>query len=91
VELDFCNPHEVSATFLFQKAMRSVDEEEVRILLFPRGQPHEVPFETTLLRRLILGRNMAPEHQQVIRQWCSARQPAVPVVSEIEVAETVTV
>ena len=51
-EIDFCRPETIDATVLFRKTLRYVDEEEVRILLFPRGQPHEVSFDPMLLRRV---------------------------------------
>jgi hypothetical protein len=87
VELDFCNPDAIDATFLFRKTRRYADEEEVRILLFPRGQPHEVSFDATLLRRVILGNRMAAEHRRVIREWCGVREPTLLVADEIALSE----
>ena len=91
VEIDFCNPDAIDATFLFRKTWRYKPEEEVRILLFPRGQPHEVTFDPTLLRRLILGRHMTEEHRNKVRTWCSTREPALTVVEEMAALEAVSV
>ena len=67
---------------LFLKTRRYEPEEEVRILRIPRGQPHIVPFEPTLLRWVILGRNMADEHRRTIREWCRVRVPDLLAVDE---------
>lgn len=91
VEIDFSRPEAIDATCLFRKTRRYEDEEEVRILLFPRGQPHEVAFDPTLLRRLILGRNMSEDHRATIRDWCRMRVPGLTVVDEIAASEVVGV
>jgi hypothetical protein len=91
IEIDFCNRDSIDSALLFKKIRTYEPEEEVRILLFPRGQPHEVAFDPTLLRRVILGRRMTEQHQSIIRAWCLARVPALPAVDEIEANEAVPV
>ena len=88
-EIDFSNPDSIDSTFLFKKTRTYDPEEEVRILLFPRGQPHEVTFDPTLLRRVILGRRMTEPHRAIIRAWCLARSLALPVVDEAEAPDAV--
>ncbi len=77
--LDFCDDGDFNAVTLFQKTSRYVDEEEVRIILFPRGQPHEVRFEPRLLQRVILGSRMTEEHREVVRRWRYDRDPVLNV------------
>ncbi len=82
VTLDISDPNDINAIFLFRKTMAWKDEEEVRILLFPRGQPPQVSFEPALLRRVILGKNMGREHRETIRGWALRRTPQQLLVDD---------
>jgi len=48
----------------------------------PSGHPHEVSFDPSLLRRVILGKHMRDEDRRTISDWCRARMPAVVVEEE---------
>jgi hypothetical protein len=80
--LDVTDPEQITAFILFRKTRKWSDEEEVRIVLFPRGRPAVVPFAPDLLRRIILGRNMSAENRAAIRSWASARYPELRVSEE---------
>lgn len=77
VELDLGDPSSIDATFLFRKTMNYQDEEEVRILAFPRGGPHEIQFDPPTLERVILGKRMSDAHCRRIREWCATRKPVL--------------
>jgi hypothetical protein len=89
VVIDFSHPEAIDATFLFRKTRRYEDEEEVRILLLPRGQPHEVAFDPQLLRRVILGRNMSEDRRATIRGWSPTRVFGLTIVDEIAASEVI--
>ena len=44
-EVDLCSQGNTDGALLFRKTLKYADEEEVRILVYSRGQPHEVPFD----------------------------------------------
>jgi len=82
-KIDFGSPSdEQEWKFLYRKTLRYVPEEEVRIFKFSRGQPHTTAFEPSLLKRIILGKNMPDEDQRIIREWCQFRVPALLTVDE---------
>ena len=86
VTVDVTDREQVNAFLLFRKTMAWREEEEVRIVLFPRGQPAICAFEPVRLRRVILGRKMTPENKQTIRECCQIRIPQLLVVEETELA-----
>ena len=79
VELDPLDPQPV---FLWQKTLKYQREEEVRVLLLPRGQPARVTFDPSLLSRVILGRRMGDRPRRRIRRWAEERNPTVTVAEE---------
>jgi len=68
-----------SASFLVCKRPEWSNEEEVR-LIRARGSGPQVKIEARWLTRIILGKNMSPEHQAQIRDWTKLRQPELAVV-----------
>lgn len=79
---DFCDDGSFGAELVFQKTPRYAAEEEVRIILLPRGSPAVVPFEPTLLLRIILGDRMSGENAELVRGWCAERIPELSVSRE---------
>lgn len=84
VTLDVTDPKQISGNFLFQKTIRYSPEEEVRIVLFPRGRPAQVPFDPTLLRRVLLGKNMTTHVRDELQAWAHRRSPRLMVNDEGE-------
>jgi hypothetical protein len=82
VTLDLTDRDQINAFFIFSKTMDWKDEQEARIVLFPRGRPALVPFEPTLLRRVILGKNMTAANRKTIREWADMRVPPLIVEDE---------
>jgi hypothetical protein len=83
-----------TGSFFFHKTLRWKDEQEARIVMFPRGgdafvamfadgaRPF-VRFEPSLLRRIILGKNMTRVNRDKIREWAGVRNPQGLVVEEV--------
>ena len=82
VAIDLSDPDDLDWKFLIRKTPGWKVEEEVRILLLPRGQPHDVPFDPTLLKRIILGKNMAVRDRLTIQEWCQTRVPVLQASDE---------
>lgn len=90
MEIDVRQP--VGYQFFYRKSVTWSPEKEARIVMFPRGNPKlfaeifkngECPFQQfdpRLLRRVILGRNMAAGHRDQIRAWAAMRDVPVDVV-----------
>lgn len=55
------------------------NEEEIRIVGPTLAEPR-VHIEPAWLTRVILGKDMRPDHRRQIREWSGARVPALPVV-----------
>ena len=68
-----------SAEFLVYKRPEWSNEEEVR-LIRARGSGPETKIEPQWLTRIILGKNMSPDHRTQIREWAEQRQPKLAVV-----------
>ena len=77
--------------FFFRETVKWKDEQEARIVMFPRagegfrlmfpaGEQPFVLFEPCLLRRVILGKDMGRDHRDKIRAWATERNPSVSVV-----------
>jgi hypothetical protein len=85
--LDLNNPDVI---FLFRKTVSWQREQEARIVMFPgagdeflkifpKGEHPFVSFDPSLLRRVILGKKMLPEHRAMISKWAAQRIPLVLV------------
>ncbi|MBI2188443.1 MAG: DUF2971 domain-containing protein [Acidobacteria bacterium] len=91
--LDVNNPHNF---FMYRKTTRWQDEQEARLVMFPRGGPvffemfkngeHPfVSFAPTLLRRVILGKRMTMSNRDQIRGWAAERDcPVLIAESEVD-------
>ena len=82
VTVDITEPDEISALFLFKKTLAYKQEEEVRIIPFPRGAPSLVSFEPSLLTRIILGKGMSSADRDCINKIALRRVPALVVSDE---------
>ena len=65
--------------FLVYKRPEWSNEEEVR-LLRARGSGPIMEIEPQWLTRIILGKNMSPDHQKQIQEWAEQRHPELVVV-----------
>lgn len=88
IEMDVNNP---TGMFFFRKTLKWKDEQEARIVMFPRGgdaflamfeagERPFVKFDPALLRHVILGKDMVQRNRDKIRAWAAARNPPVLVV-----------
>ena len=82
ITIDPTERTEHHAGFLFHKTTGWAPEEEVRLVLFPRGQPANVNFEPALLKRIILGSRMSRADRDAIQSIVSRRSPALTVSDE---------
>ena len=84
VELDLTKPTAAkdAALLFFRKTTDWSYEEEVRIV-GPTFAPAGVSFDPTLLTRIMLGKDMKPEHRSQIHEWAGVRNPAL-LVTEVE-------
>jgi len=87
VTIDPTDDAQVDVYLLFRKTKDWEQEEEVRMVLFPRGQPAVRPFEPRRLRRVILGTGMTEDNKHTIHEWCQIRVPPLAVVEEHELRE----
>ena len=69
-----------SGYWFFFKSQEWSNEEEVR-LVQPRGFKSTVSYNPKWLTRLILGKDMSPEHQALLREWAKQREPELLVVN----------
>jgi hypothetical protein len=76
---DVIDSNNRSAEFLVYKRPEWSNEEEVR-LIRARGSGPIVKIEPQWLTRIILGKNMSPDHQMQIQEWAKQRQPELTVV-----------
>lgn len=80
IEVDIRNPEHRSGYWLFCKKLEWSNEEEVRLVL-PRHQGSKVKIDPHWLRRVILGKDMSEENQNIIRKWARERQPELVVAT----------
>ena len=90
-ELGRPDPTDPRSFFMYRKTFQWHDEEEARVVMFPRGGPEFftffkkgedpfVSFDPHLLRRVILGKHMSQSNRDQIRAWAAERNPPVVVV-----------
>ena len=84
IELDLTVPTAAkdAALLFFRKTTDWSNEEEVRIVGPTFAQP-SVSFDPASLMRIMLGKNMKPEHRRQIRAWAAVRSPAL-LVTEVK-------
>jgi hypothetical protein len=79
LQMDLNNPHHTNGFWFFCKRPEWSNEEEVRLVL-SRHRGSKVKIEPGWLRRLILGKNVSVQNEQVIRAWALQRVPDLAVV-----------
>lgn len=75
---DFTNLNKVNGYFFFCKKSEWSNEEEVRIVT-SSSMPNPMPFDPTLLSRVILGYKISTEDKSQIVQWTKKRSIPLPI------------
>jgi Protein of unknown function (DUF2971) len=78
-QMDVNNPDHTEGFWFFYKRPEWSNEEEVRLVL-PRNRGSKVKIEPRWLKRLILGKSVSEQNEQVIRAWALQRVPNLEVV-----------
>jgi hypothetical protein len=73
--LDISDIDNISGAFIFHKTRDYAKEEEIRIMLVPRGAGERQRFDPSRLNRVIIGRDMAAGNRRLIEKWCRKRKP----------------
>jgi hypothetical protein len=81
---DISGPERSESYFLFYKASKWKDEEEVRMIA-QQSSGCKVSFDPARLSRVILGKNIKPTDEAKIRAWAGLRKLPLNVVSEHEI------
>ncbi len=79
LRMDVNNLAHLNGFWFFCKRPEWSNEEEVRLVL-PRGNGLKVKFDPRWLKRLILGKSVSEQNEQVIRAWARQRVPELAVV-----------
>ena len=79
LRMDVNNPDHTNGFWFFCKRPEWSNEEEVRLVL-PRGKGSKVKIDPRWLKRLILGKDVSEQKEQVIRAWAGQRVPDLAVV-----------
>jgi hypothetical protein len=79
LKMDVNNPDHTNGFWFFCKRPEWSNEEEVRLVL-PRGKGSKLKIDPRWLRRLILGKSVSDQNEQVIRSWARHRSPNLAVV-----------
>ena len=80
MEISFTDPSLLNGDFLFCKSRDWMSENEVRLMLSRKDGRSKIPFNPIWLSRIILGKKMAPEDREQIREWAKQRDPELTVV-----------
>lgn len=78
-QLDLNDQEQINGFWLFYKRPEWSNEEEVRLVL-PRKHGSKVKLDPRWLERLILGKSVSDDNEQVIRAWARQRVPELAVV-----------
>ena len=81
VQIDVTDPSQINPSFYFYKKPRWRKEEELRIVYRRSANAVYIPFDPSLLTRIILGRDIASRDEAIIRAWARKRRPALAVTS----------
>jgi hypothetical protein len=79
LKMDVNNPDHTNGFWFFCKRPEWSNEEEVRLVL-PRGKGSKVKIDPRWLKRLILGKSVPEQNEQVIRALARQRAPDLAVV-----------
>jgi hypothetical protein len=81
MEISFTDPSLVNGDFLFCKTNDWSNEEEVRLVLSRNDGRRKIKLDDPRwLTRIILGKRMAEEQKEQIREWAKQREPELTVV-----------
>jgi hypothetical protein len=80
ISLDITDP-EIGTEFLFYKTRGWRKEEEVR-MINRLNSPAIMAFDPRFLTRIIIGKNIRPEHEALVHEIADRRELKLPVVSE---------
>ena len=86
VQIDVTDPTQINPSFYFYKNPRWRNEEELRIVTHRSANPVCIPFDPSLLTRIILGRDIASRDEAIIRAWARQRRPELAVASAKDMA-----
>ena len=81
VQIDVTDPSQINTSFYFYKKPGWRKEEELRIVGQRSANPVHIPFDASLLTRIILGRDIASRDEAIIRAWARQRRPELAVAS----------
>ena len=81
VQINVTDPGEINPYFYFYKKPRWSKEEELRIVTHRSANAVYIPFDPSLLTRIILGRDIASRDEATIRAWARKRRPELAVAS----------
>jgi hypothetical protein len=79
IEMDLNDQEHMNGFWLFYKRPDWSNEKEVRLVL-PRNRGSKVKLDPRWLKRLILGKNVSEQNEQVIRAWARQRLPELAAV-----------
>jgi hypothetical protein len=79
LQMDVNDPDHTNGFWFFCKRPEWSNEEEVRLVL-PRNLGSKVKLDPRWLKRLILGKNVSEQNEQVIRAWARQRVPDLAIV-----------
>jgi hypothetical protein len=79
LQMNVNDPDHTNGFWFFSKRPEWSNEEEVRLVL-PRNRGSKMKLDPRWLKRLILGKDIAKEHEEIIRSWAHERVPNLAVV-----------
>ncbi len=81
MEISLDDPLLTCGYFFFCKTTDWRDEDEVRVVQSRRHPNNRVRINPNCLTRIIIGKDMKPEHEKQIREWAKQREPQVTVAN----------
>jgi hypothetical protein len=78
IPMDVSNPEYPKNYFFYCKRQEWSNEEEIRLIGLPTT-PAIVKIDPRWLTRIILGKDMSPDHEKQIREWAKQRQPELTI------------
>ena len=81
VQIDVTDRSQINTSFYFYKKPSWGKEEELRIVGRRSANAVYIPFDPSLLTRIILGRDIASSDEAIIRAWARQRRPELAVAS----------
>lgn len=81
MEIRLDDPLLTRGDFFFCKTNDWSNEDEVRVVQSRRDPNNRVRINPNCLTRIIIGKDMKPEHEEQIREWAEHREPQLEVVN----------